>query len=42
MYGHMNADMTKIYAPGQIEKHRDAIERLRVADGKRAQRKGAK
>ena len=42
LYGHMNAEMTKIYAPAQMEKHREAIERLRAADGKGAQPKGAK
>ena len=42
LYGHMNAEMTKIYAPAQIRKHREAIERLRVADGTGAHPKSAK
>ena len=42
LYGHVHAEMTKIYAPAQMEKHREAIERLRAADGTAAQPKGAK
>jgi len=42
LYGHMNAEMTKIYAPAQMKKHRDAIERLRATDGTGGQGKGAK
>ena len=32
LYGHTNAETTKIYAPSQLKKHRQAIGRLRAAD----------
>ena len=32
LYGHTDAETTKIYAPSQLEKHRKAIGRLRAAD----------
>ena len=41
LYGHMNAETTKLYAPGQMEKHREAIERMGTADGTVAQGKGS-
>ena len=36
LYGHMKAEMTKRYAPGVIEKHQEAIGRLRSASKKRS------
>ena len=33
LYGHMDPDVTRIYAPPTLAKHRAAIERVRVADG---------
>ena len=36
LYGHTNPKMTEIYAPSQLEKHQEAIGRLRAADEKRA------
>ena len=32
LYGHTNPETTKIYAPSQLKKHREAIGRLRAAD----------
>ena len=32
LYGHTNAETTKIYAPAQLKKHQEAIRRLRAAD----------
>ena len=32
LYGHTNPETTKIYAPSQLEKHQEAIGRLRAAD----------
>ena len=36
LYGHMNEEMTRIYAPGVIEKYQEAIGRLRSASKKRS------
>ena len=36
LYGHMNEEMTRIYAPGVIEKHQEAIGRLRSAGKRRS------
>ena len=36
LYGHPNAETTKIYAPAVLKKQRAAIERLRKADGARS------
>ena len=36
LYGHMNPEMTKRYAPGVKEKHQEAIKRLENANKKRS------
>ena len=36
LYGHMNPEMTKRYAPGVKEKHQEAIKRLESANKKRS------
>ena len=39
LYGHTNADTTKLYAPGALEKRQQALENLRVADERSTSKK---